>query len=349
MNFYKINTRVIVFLALAIGFANISVGQEWARKMFREYVHEFGNVPLGEIPEYRFQVENIFEEDIRIRSVTSSCGCTIATPTKKILKTWEKGEILCRFNTPAVGAGFKEATITVRFDRPFVGECQLTVRGTIVSGITFSPSAIDFGQVTDDSFPIKTIKLSSSGSPNLRVHDVKSTSSDIKVIGIRETMRRGGMVSYEMQAQLKDSVPKGFAQGELYIVVEEDPRARDRNRNRVFREKPIRFSAKVVSPLQVAPEILSLGEIASGEEVTHKVILTSERPFKITDVRCTSEAFSVKADKTAKKIHFVEVSYRGDPSPGHHEFELSFYTDMDNEQSSGKVKTIVDIVSKTPQ
>ena len=93
MNFCRLKTSVVVFFVLAFGLANISQGQEWARKMFKVYVHEFGNVPLGEIPEYRFEMENVFKETIRIRSVTSSCGCTIATPTKKVLKMWEKGEI----------------------------------------------------------------------------------------------------------------------------------------------------------------------------------------------------------------------------------------------------------------
>ncbi len=348
MNFCKLKTRIAIFFVLAVGLVNISEGQEWARKMFKEYVHEFGNVPLGEIPEYRFEMENVFKETIRIRSVTSSCGCTIATPTKKVLAMWEKGEILCRFNTPAVGAGFKQATVTVRFDQPFVGECQLTVRGTIVSGITFTPPAIDFGQVTDNNLPVKTIQVSSTGSPNLRIHDVKSTSSFIKVIGIRETLRRGGTVNYEMKAQLKETIPKGFAQGELYIVVEEDPRARDRNNNRVFREKPVRFNAKVVSPLQVAPEVLSLGQVAQGEEVTEKVFLTADEPFKITDVRCNSEAFSVRADKEAKKVHIIEVSYTGENNPGRHECELSFYTDMNLGEMSGKMKAIVEILSKRP-
>ncbi|MFT7632583.1 MAG: hypothetical protein ACI87E_003635 [Mariniblastus sp.] len=326
------------------GFSNVSDAQEWARKMFKEYTHAFGKVPMGEIPEYRFEIENIYQEDIRIRSVTSSCGCTIATASKNVLKMLEKGEIVCRFNSPAVGPGFKQATITVRFDQPFVGECQLTVSGDIVTGITFSPDSIDFGQVTDSNFPIKTIRVSASGRPNFRIHDVKSNSTHIKVTEIKEVQRRNGLVSYELKAQLKEDVPKGFAQGELYVVVEENPGVRDRSNKRVFREKPISFQAKVVSPLQVAPEVWALGQVTPGKQVTQKVFLTSEQPFKITDVRCESEAFSVKADSESKKVHIVEVSYRGEDSPGSHECELSFYTDMNQGQSSGTMKAIVEIV-----
>jgi hypothetical protein len=350
MNSIRLKPVAIAFAICFFGLANVSQAQDWARKMFKEYVHEFGKVTLGDIPEYRFEVENVYNEDIVIRSVTSSCGCTIATPSKNLLKTWEKGEIICRFNTPAVGNGFKQATVTVRFEfkaanaKPLIGECQLTVNGTIVSGLNFSPDKIDFGQVTEKNFPVKKISLSHTGNPNFRVQDVKSTFGHIKV-QIKETARRGNYVNYEMTAQLTDSVPKGYTQGDLYVVVEENPYLRNRDGSRVLKEVPIKFNAKVVAPLRVAPEILTLGSIAPGEIVTQKVFLTCDQAFKITDVRCLSEAFRVRADKEAKKIHIVEVTYTGENEPGRHECELSFYTDLDQD-ASGKLKAIVEIVSK---
>ena len=73
------------------------------------------------------------------------------------------------------------------------------------------------------------------------------------------------------------------------------------------------------------------------------MFLTAEKPFKITDVRCHSEAFSVRADKEAKKVHIVEVSYTGEDELGRHECELSFYTDLDK-SASGKMKAVVEIV-----
>ena len=342
MNIRKIKFALFAILAFSTLLANTSDAQDWARKMFKEYVHDFRKVPLGEIPEYRFEIQNIYKEDIRIRSISSSCGCTIASASKNVLKMWEKGEILCRFNTPAVGAGFKQATITVRFDRPFVGEVQLTVRGTIVSGVSFTPDTLEFGQVSDSNRPKKTVRLSSAGNPYLRIVDVKSKFDHITVFRPERVASAGSSVVYQLTAQLKESVPKGYNQGELFVIVEENPGNRPGNRP-VLRQIPLKFKAKVVAPLQLAPEILTLGSIEPGEKISQKVFLTSEVPFKITDVRCQSGAFSVKADSDSRKVHIVDVSYVGEKKMGRSENELSFYTDLDS-NAAGRMTAVVRIV-----
>jgi len=344
MNLRKFKTAIIFFFAIATFCANISDAQEWARRMFKEYVHDFKKVPLGEIPEYRFEIQNIYEEDIRIRSISSSCGCTIASASKNVLKTWEKGEIICRFNSPAVGPGFKQATVTVRFDRPFVGETQLTVRGTIVSGVSFTPETIEFGQVTNNSSKKKSVRITSAGNPNLQIVDVKSKFDHITVYAPQKVSAIGSNVVYELTAELKSSVPKGYSQGELYVIVEENPNIRGPNNTRILRQIPVKFNAKVAAPLQLAPDILQLGKMNPGSRTTQKVVLSSETAFKITDVRCQSNAFSVKADPEAKKFHIVEISYVGVPDVGLHENELSFYTDL-NSSASGKMKAVVEIVN----
>jgi hypothetical protein len=341
--------RLFVVFAAAWGSAGVLQGQEWARKMFTDYDHDFKEVNLGEKPEYRFKIKNIYKEDITIQSVSSSCGCTIATPTKKVLKMYEEGEILCQFNTPAVGAGYKQATITVRFDKPFVGECQLTVRGTIVSGgISFTPSQIEFGQVTEGYFPVKTIKISASGNSGLRVLDVKSTSGSIKVLSVRETLRRGQLVNYELKAQLKESAEKGFAKGELFVVFEKNPRVRDRGGRPVLFEKPISFSGNVVTPIQISPKLLSLSDVEVGKSVAKKILLIGTVPFKITDVRCDSDGFDVRADKELKKSHQLEVIFEATETSGTQECELTFYTDG-KETPSGSMKVIVNIVKPEPK
>lgn len=346
MNFIPSKLLVVVALLLSFSASTELQAQEWVKKMFEESVHDFGDVKLGETPVYRFKIYNPFNETIHIQSIQSSCGCTKASIAKRELKTYESAEIVCKFDTPAVGAGFKQATVSVRFDRPVIAEAQLIVRGNIVTGISIKPESIDFGQVVENDLPVRKFQLTSSGNPNLAIADVKSTFPHISV-QIKETKRQNGLVNYDVFTQLKDTVPKGFNQGELYLVVRE---GLDSYQRPVFRQVPIKFNAKVVSALQLSPEILSLGPLKPGEETTQKVFLKSSKPFKIRDVRCHSDAFRVKADSEAKKMHIVEVTYKGEDKPGRHECDLSFYVDYPDSATNGSsdtsstMKAIVEIV-----
>ena len=156
------------------------------------------------------------------------------------------------------------------------------------------------------------------------------------------------MVSYNIITQLKDSVPKGFAQDQLYLVVEE---GRNYDGTPRLKQLPLPFNAKVTSALQLSPEVLSLGPLTPGEVVKKKVFLKSDKPFFISDVRCQSEAFSVKAASKAKKIHIVEVIYTAEAEKaGKHECELSFYVNYADDRSepsasdpSGRLKAIIEI------
>ena len=85
--------------------------------------------------------------------------------------------------------------------------------------------------------------------------------------------------------------------------------------------------------------------------VKKKVFLKSDKPFYVSDVRCQSEAFSVKATNKPKKMHIVEVTYTADGEHiGRHECDLSFFVRYaDATQSSptadpsGRVKAIIEI------
>ena len=335
----------LVFVASTNQSAN---GQAWLRQMFKnKTTHDFGDVQLGEVPEHRFEFENIFNETFHIKSINSSCGCTIATASKTTLKTWEKGEIICKFNSPAVGVGTKQATITVTVDRPYRAEIQLSIKGNIVTGLSLVPKSIDFGQVVENNLPTRTVQLRSSGNPDFKIRDVKSVFKHISV-QVKETARNNGIVTYDIITKLKDTVPKGFTQDQLYLVVEE---GRNYDGSPLLKQVPLPFNAKVTSALQLSPEVLSLGPLSPGEAVKKKVFLKSDKPFYVSDVRCQSEAFSVKATSKPKTMHIVEVTYTADGEhAGSHECELSFYVkyaDADKTETpsepSGRVKAIIQI------
>jgi hypothetical protein len=304
--------------------------QDWARKMFKQTQHDFGSVLKGEMPEHRFEIENIYKEDVVIERVTTSCPCIIATlvGSKNVVKTFEKTFIQCKFNSPAFD-GQRKVTVTVRFRQPFVAEVQLNLSGNIVRGVNFTPNVIEFGQVSASNLTPKTIKLASSGNPDFRVLDIKSTFPHIKV-QLRETSRTGTLVTYDMTVRLKETVPSGFTQGQLFVVVQE---------GNISRQIPINFTVQRIESLQL-PESISIGPVNTGQEIRRRVILMSKQEFRVTDVTCPNTAYRVKANGRPGKTQFVEVLYRAPDKPGEYEDELTFYVD-NRKEPAGKLKVYV--------
>lgn len=336
-NHFVRNLSLLVLVGMCSGWATdqLALGQNWAAKMFNETSHDFGNVAKGELPEFRFEIENIYQEDVVIERVHTSCQCITVSLSKNVLKSFEKGEVVCRFNSPSFD-GRKQATVTVRFRQPYISEVQLNVKGNIVKGVNLSPDSIEFGQITENNLTPRTIKISSSGSSTFRVVDVISTFPHIGV-QLRETVRRSNLVGYEMTARLKPDVPSGFNQGELYIVVEE---------NAVRRQIPVKFTARVVSALQL-PESVKIGPLNPGEEGKQRVIIKSDTEFQVTNVTCENPLFRVKADPQSKKVHFVELFFSGSEQAGYFESDLTFYINHLDEPA-GTLKAYVEVVQNIP-
>ena len=130
--------RMIQAAVMVLALVTPALGVDWTTKMFETTSHDFGTVARGERAEFQFVLENLYVEDVHISAVRASCSCT--TPEIKVatLKTHEKGAIVAKFNTAAF-LGAKGATLTVTFDKPFLAEMQLQVRGTVVAKTVQTP------------------------------------------------------------------------------------------------------------------------------------------------------------------------------------------------------------------
>src|SRR6185369_13095109 len=82
--------RLLLGLSL-LAWSHTARGQdpEWAHKMFEKLEHDFGTVPSGADLKYRLKITNKYQQQVRIASVASSCGCTAAKPLKDTLASEE--------------------------------------------------------------------------------------------------------------------------------------------------------------------------------------------------------------------------------------------------------------------
>lgn len=327
----------VLFLFLSAG--NLALAQDWAKNMFSALEYDFGTVARNETAEHVFEIRNLYEEDIRIVGLSTSCRCTDLALDKYLLKEGETANLVAKFNTRQF-TGFKQATITVRFAPPFTAEVQLTVKGSIRGDVLFEPSTVDFGTMTSTAAKnpanIRQIKITKFNNPNWRIVDVKSKFPHLGV-SLSQPVSYGSQVSYNMNVRMKDTAPPGFIQGDLIVVASENGQI-DGPRTNV----PIKFNAKIAETLQISPEVLTINA-APGRKVDTKMVVKAGKPFRINDVTCTNSSFSVAADPTkSRKVHFIKVSYRSDQPPGRYEYDLEFITDL-NSRTTRTVRAVVEI------
>lgn len=302
---------IAMFMAAAPASAD-----DWAGKMFGARDHDYGSVARGAKTEYQFVLTNIYEEDVHIAGVRSSCGCTTPRITKETLKTYEKGAVIASFDTHG-HLGQKNATITVTFDQPYYAEVQLNVAGYIRSDVVFNPGEIDFGTIRPGGTTEKQVEVRYAGRGDWQIADVK-TAHDYLEAEIVETQREGGQVVYDLLVKLKENAPAGYLNEQIFLMTN------DRRSDRI----PLEVSARVAADLTVSPSSLSLGVLRPGEKVTKKLVVRGSGPFKITAIHCDDAAFAFSTDDSAKPLHLVPVTFTAGDDPGKLNCKIEIETDL---------------------
>ena len=309
-------TRLALILAVGMAAAAPAEAQEWARKMFTVTSHNFGTVAKGSKTEYRFVFRNIYEEDLHVVGVRSSCGCTAPTVTKHDLKTHETAEVVATFNTRTF-LGQHGATLTVTFDKPYYAEVQLRVAGNIRGDVTFDPPFVDLGNVDLGKGAERQIRVTHLGSSPWEIKDIRSANANFEV-SLSKPVHTGSKTVYDLVARLKPSTPAGYVKGQL-ILVTNDPRAT---------QIPMDVEGRVVAEVTVSPQLLALGAVPVGESVTKNVVIRANREFKITGVFCSDGCLTCEPKTTAARVHILPVTFQAGEAAGKVERELKIATDL---------------------
>lgn len=289
--------KITLGLILILSVAPHAFGQDWARKMFKKTDHDFGAVARGGKTEIAFEFENIYEETLHVAGVKASCGCTTPSVTKDTLKTWEKGAVVATLNTQAF-LGYRTATITVTFDRPFFAEVQLNIQAHIRSDVVLTPGQVDFGSLDQGKEGQRKVTITYAGRQDWKILDVRSANSNLEV-DLHETQRAGGRVAYDMTVFLKPDTPGGYLSDQL-ILVTDDPK---------LSHVPVLVEARITAPLTVSPSSLFMGVLAPGQSVTKQLVVRGKEPFRIKHVRCGDGRFEFTPSDQLKMLHTIPVRF----------------------------------------
>lgn len=312
----------ISILLVAVGVCSTAHGQQWAKAMFSETEHDFGTVARGSKAEHRFVLKNIYMDDVHIASVRSSCGCTSVSIEQPLLKTYEEGAILARFNTGAF-LGTKGATVTVTFDKPYYAEVQLHTRGYIRSDVVFEPGGVDLGTVEPGVAVEKTVRVSYMGRSDWQILQVRSANPHI-TSQIEEIERTAGRVRYQLTVHFDGKLQPGYLREHLLLMTN-DPRGG---------EVPLLVEAMVRPSLVVSPGTLFMGVLQPGAKATKTLVVRGTRPFSVLAIHCEGGHIQYDAQdaKEPKLLHVIPITFVAGDQPGRVVETVRIETDLDEPQ-----------------
>jgi hypothetical protein len=296
--------------------ASVAPGKEWAQKMFAVTSHDFGTVARGAKSEFAFEIQNLYEEDVHIVDVRSSCGCTTPTITKSTLKTWEKGAIIATLNTKAF-LGQRSSTLTVVIDKPYYAEVPLTIAGYIHSEVDFQPGSVSFGEVQQGKEARQEITVTYRGRSSWQIVDVRSANSNLEV-ELSDPTRTQSSVSYRMLVRLKPETPAGNILDTLNLVTNDQR----------LPTVALTVDGRVAAPLTISPASLFLGVLKPGQKVIKQLVVTGKQPFRVLDIQCGNPSFAFKVTDVEKKVHLIPVTFTAGDSSGEIEEPIVIQTDL---------------------
>jgi hypothetical protein len=307
-------------LTLALTFIFLVVspvfGQQWAAKLFQESKHDFGTLARDAKAVYRFEITNIYLDDIHVASARSSCGCTSVKVENPSLKTDEKGAIVASINTDSF-FGQRGATITVTLDKPYRAEVQLHVSANIRTDVVFEPGSVQLGSVEQGTEADRSVDVKFTGRSDWKIQKVVSADPNI-TSEIQQTSRGNGQVAYKLSVHLGPNAPAGYIQDYLMLVANDSTQI------------PLAVEGLVKPPITVSPASLFMGVVKPGEKVTKQLVVKGTKPFKILSVSCDDKSFefNLAAEETPKALHLIPVTFAAGADAGKVANTIHIVTDL---------------------
>ena len=271
--------------------------QDWARKMFKVHEHDFGTVARGSEQKFRFEITNLYKEDVVIDSVRASCGCTIPSIEKETIKSLESGAILATYNTKSF-VGSRGATVTVTISKPFFAEVQLQIDGFIRGDVVFVPGKIELGNIKHGATVTQEVTVKYAGRSSWKITDVQC-DKDYYEVEIIDRSLVANQVHYRLLIRLKPEAPVGYIKDDLVLITDDADKGKLK----------LAVTGNVIAPVTVSPASMVLGTVPPGTQVIKRMVVKADQPFKITGVTADQDGFSFEVSKEKKKVHLVPMTF----------------------------------------
>jgi hypothetical protein len=169
--------------------------------------HNFGTVFQGESVRHVFTFSNRGDTPLTIEKVSSSCGCTAALASAKVLAPGESGEVQASFDSTRF-RGAVSKTVYLYTNDPVQPMVQLQIKGDVQVEVALAPQQVNFGTVAPKRTVKSTVNLISQGNREVRLDGLETTSPELVARLSAAVIPPGGKVTVELTLTPKPGNPR---------------------------------------------------------------------------------------------------------------------------------------------
>ncbi len=283
-------------------------------------IYNFGTALSGQPLRHVFEIRNAGDAPLQIKSVTTSCGCTAAKPSRSVLAPGEGSRIDAQVDT-RFEQGHSLSVVTVTTNDPQKPTLALKLEGVIKPQVTAQPADLDFGKVRHGVAANREVTISDliSGARFM----IKSVDNTSPYIRVSESPRTDGHPGALLHVALSGAMPPGPIRDTIRIET-----------NRA----PLRVAVLgvVTGDLTVDPVQVSFGVLPHHQGAIRILRLTnqSNRAIDVLGVESTNHSVTAEvAPVTLGREYKVTVALRPNSPDGQVRGTLTIRTN-DPEQAT---------------
>jgi hypothetical protein len=164
---------------------------------FEKSVYDFNKVIQGKSVVHIFTFRNTGNAPGTITRVSSSCGCTVANVSDKVIPPGKTGTIKATFDTTDFfGPATKE--FFVYMNDPIKPAYTLFMKGVVVEELVFTPRQINLGSVKAGVRKDVTITMENKGESTLKITGIKTEMPQVTVKCRKKYLKPGEKSSFQV-------------------------------------------------------------------------------------------------------------------------------------------------------
>jgi hypothetical protein len=181
-----------------------------------------GSHVRGKEIHYDIKFKNSGDEDLKITSVTTSCGCSSALVSSDLLKPGESGKIDFMFN--GLSMGTVQKNVMIQTNETLTPYHTIVMTMTMLEPVTFNPqSIITEGKVGEELTRIAV--LTNTMDKEIDITEITSNSPVIKITSDKNILASGEAASLDIrikiyeESEINAAVIVKTTEGEFQIPV----------------------------------------------------------------------------------------------------------------------------------